>query len=292
MIFAAQSLLRFGCRLFPRNPFGNDQQIAFVERILTSVTLHFAARRFWNTVSANQYNSIRRQIVFFGDAGANRVDHRIEIAALTAPFHFTNNHQVFAVPAIDCETGSTTGACPRMALFNGRFDILRISIDTAHDNHVFQTAGDKEFTVMHETKIPRSHIILAVVRSDPAIERRRGFLRPIPVSGSSTWAIDQNLANVVVLKRLKRFRIDDQNHFILANLPATHQKFGVLVIGFARHNAVLNQFIFLKASDDRLPTGLTTSNQQSRLGHTVTRVERLVAEAIRCKTLSKQIHDV
>ena len=163
MIFTALSLLGFGSGLFPSNPLGNDQQIAFVERILTSVTLHFSTGRFRNTVGANEDDSIGRQIVFFGHAGANRVDHRIKITTLASPFHFTNNHQVFAIPTIDCETSSTTGTRPRMALLNGRFDILRIPIDAAHNNHILQTASDVKLAVVHEAKITRPHVTPTII---------------------------------------------------------------------------------------------------------------------------------
>src|SRR5262249_36148525 len=96
-----------------------------------------------------------------------------------------------------------------MASLHRPFDVLRVDIPPAQNDHVLEPAGDKEFAILQESQVAGSEERLVPDESGP--NGIVGFRGSPPVARGNTRPRNPNLADAITGARLSSLGIDEHH---------------------------------------------------------------------------------
>ena len=153
--FFRDAFRRFGfCRLLLiiGMPDSYLLQIIIQKADTTGISLNLAARCFRNPPWFYEHEGVELQIMIF----CNSLTHRgrdLVYVRLLPKLDFVHDYKLFFFIRFDGECSAASLSKPRMANFNGAFNILGIMIDAANNDQILDTTGDKKFFAPQEAKI-------------------------------------------------------------------------------------------------------------------------------------------
>ena len=109
-----------------------------------------------------------------------------------------------------------------VVLFDERFDVLRIVIEAANDEHVLEAAADIELVIEHEAEVAAAQPAGAPSASpgSRASKTRRAQLRPAPVAAALAAAANPDLADLALARLAWSVRHVDDPDLRRAQRPA------------------------------------------------------------------------
>jgi hypothetical protein len=110
------------------------------------MALDLAAGRLRNTAGLEQHDRADRQVEISGNAPANGSDDAIEIETAVA-FNFLDDHQTLGAGIADGEGGAGALLHVGMREVNRALDVLRVVVDAADDDQVFEASSDKQLAL-------------------------------------------------------------------------------------------------------------------------------------------------
>ncbi len=119
------------------------------------------------------------------------------------PNRFGNDHQMLAILQRHRERGHRTGLNRIAGHLDRLFDVLRISVHTADDNHVLQTAGNIQLAIMQEPKVTRTQKRPLAI-SGHAAESLLGRSQRLPIPLADRRALNPDFADFARWQDLKR----------------------------------------------------------------------------------------
>ncbi|GLO58340.1 hypothetical protein PPUJ20066_43760 [Pseudomonas putida] len=109
----------------------------------------------------------------------------------------------------------------------GFFQVLRVKVLAADDEHVFQAPGDKDFTLAHEAQVAGAQPGLAIALD----ERARAGLGVAPVAQGDARATGPDFTHLVVAQRFEALRLDDAHRMPGLRVATAHQHAAAAVFG-------------------------------------------------------------
>ena len=258
----------------------------------TRVSLDLSATRFGDGAVANQVNRIGRKIVFLGHCATDRLEMLIPIQVSFAN-GFRNDDQLlatgfgFVTIRIHRERGDGTGLHDIAGVLHRGFDVLRVTIDAADDDHVLQASGNIQLPAVQETKVTGSQKRPFSFGS----HRREGLGRlftALPITTTNRRALHPDFSDGIGGQRLASIGIDDQHAFARKDSAASDQFTGrsgrgrrrVLLVRLlcqigghidGRTNGFLIQCRPVELLQHGTWADWATGNDQCRLSHPVAR---------------------
>src|SRR5262249_21955938 len=147
------------------------------------------------------------EFVLFGDGAAHLFQEGIEIG-LTA-IDLLDDDQPLFPPDLDGESGATTEPQRVVAAFDRAFDVLRIVVETADDDQIFEPPRDKQVTVLQESQVAGSQKRPLEGVGDVGAESMIGLGGTAPVTLSDALARNPDLAHLIRRASAQRLRVDD-----------------------------------------------------------------------------------
>ncbi|MNH89626.1 hypothetical protein D3C73_421520 [compost metagenome] len=139
-------------------------EAAVRQAIATRRALQFTAGRFGQRTRIEQHHHARCFLIRLGDGLANGFDQRLgRQDFLHAAADFGGDADALLTIDRDGKGGNAALAYHFHFALDGLFDVLRVQVVPAHDQHVLQTAGDEQLAVAHETQVTGSQPGLAGV---------------------------------------------------------------------------------------------------------------------------------
>ncbi|GJB84714.1 hypothetical protein KAM380_091790 [Aeromonas caviae] len=160
----------------------------------------------------------------------------------------------------------------------GFFQVLRVQVLPAHDEHVLQAAGDEHFAFAHEAQVTGTQPGLAVHVDEGA----GAGLGVAPVAQGDARAGGPDLAHLVVVQHLQALWFDNAHGMPGLRVATAHQH-----TALARLRTVGGEGFGVQLQrGDALATA-TTADEQGRLGQAVAGEEALRVEAAGLELVGK-----
>src|SRR5688572_10426328 len=185
------------CRL---TPLKFNFQLAGHKRFPTGISLDLPAGGLSDRALPDQRDCKDLHLVLLGHSLPDRVDD-LFIRPCAIALDLLHDDQTLLAFNLQRERCATSGPQRPMALFDGLLDVLRVMIEAANDDQVFETAGDVEFAVVHETKIAGAQKSFLVIACKRSVKRLRSRLGLIPVPAGHAWARNPNLTDLAYRTR-------------------------------------------------------------------------------------------
>ena len=152
----------------PRAPLSDRLERGVQETLTAGMALDLAARCFGNAAGLDQRDRFDGQIVLGRDVPANGLEHARQLALLPA-LDLLHHDKPLGSVDLNRHRGAIARSQPRMALTNRQLNVLRIMVQPANDDQVFQPAGDEHFAVLHEAQItgPQERTLARVLQIGP-----------------------------------------------------------------------------------------------------------------------------
>ena len=170
-----------------------------------------------------------------------------------------------------------------LALYRA-LDVLGIQIVAAHDDQIFDPAGDIELARMHKAQVAGSQPAGAGLLD----KRLRAFFRFVPVTLSHTRAAEADFTQAALRARRQRVGLANTEAMPGHHVATGHQGFAAgLGNGFTALQAAL-----LKNAGEQAGARFAGGNHQGRLGQPVAGIERGGAKPGSGKTGGKRLQGV
>ncbi|VVM56012.1 hypothetical protein PS639_01031 [Pseudomonas fluorescens] len=163
------------------------------------------------------------------------------------------------------------------------FNVLRIEVVPAHDQHVFQAPGDEQLTGAHEAQVAGAQPGAAGVLD----EGLGGRFRVAPVAVGDARAASPDFADGVVGQFVERAGIDDQYSVIRLADAAAHDR-----AALARLDPVLRQRLIVHPQVANTLTARAAGDEQRAFGQTIGRHETVRGKTARRELLGKAFQRV
>jgi hypothetical protein len=111
------------------------------------MALYLSARCLGNTPGAYERDGVRLYLVSFGDGFYDLFNNFLRVR-LVSVVNFLDQHQFLFAFNFNRERGPAAGSQGRAAFFYGQLYVLRVVIQTAYDDEVFETTRHIEFAVL------------------------------------------------------------------------------------------------------------------------------------------------
>ncbi|MNM41130.1 hypothetical protein D3C81_519440 [compost metagenome] len=160
----------------------------------------------------------------------------------------------------------------------GFFQVLRVQVLSAHDQHVFQAPGNEHLALTHETQVAGTQPGLAVHFDEGS---SAGFW-VAPVAPGDARAACPDFPHLVVAQHLQLLRLDDAYRVPRLREAATHQHAASAGFGAVGGEGFGIQ---LKRGDTLATTA--AANEQGGFGQTITGEEALRVEATGLELVGK-----
>ncbi|MND34948.1 hypothetical protein D3C80_255750 [compost metagenome] len=129
-------------------------EAAVHQAIATRRALQFTAGRFGQRARIEQHHHARCLLIRLGDGLANGFDQGFRRQDfLHAAADFSGDADAFLTVNRDGEGGDASFAHHFHFTLDSLLDVLRVQVVPAHDQHVLQAPGDKQFAVAQKTQV-------------------------------------------------------------------------------------------------------------------------------------------
>ncbi|CRM45857.1 hypothetical protein [Pseudomonas sp. 24 R 17] len=242
----------------------------------TRCTLHLAAGGLRQGTRVEQHHHARRLLIRLGDGLADRLDQRIgRQDFLHAAADFGGNADTFQALVIHCECRDPAFAHHFHFALDGLLDVLRVQVMTAHDQQVFQAAGDVHLTVADKTQVAGAQPGTASVSH----KGLGGGFGVAPVAVGDARPGGPELADVILGQFGEGVRVGDQHRVFGLAGAATHDRTALPRLG-----TVGSQCLLVDAQRRDAMAANATSDKQGRFSQAVGR-----EEIIRGKTAGREL---
>ncbi len=165
-----------------------------------------------------------------GDGAANGLDDVVLVASgIEAAFDFVDEGELFATAGFDLngDGGAAIRTQERVTALGGPFDVLGVVVLAAHDDDVFEAAGDEEFVVVQKAEVAAAQEGAGVRAGEAGVKSGGGFGGAVPVAGGDAAAGDPDFADGAGRARLVGFWINDDDLHLLDERAAAGDLQGV-----------------------------------------------------------------
>ena len=266
---------RFGGRI---GPGMHRFQLARQVLLAAQVALHFAAGRDRQRRLSDQHDGVRIELVLLDDRPADGADDVVHIRTAELAVELVDDDELFvAVLGFDGERGARQHG--RVGLLGRLLDVLRVVVAGADDDHILEPAGDEQLAVAEEAEVAAAQKF-SIAACDAGAEHLLGFLGPVPISLGDRRALDEDLADFILIAFGGGFGADDDDGVAghgraAADKPLRH--LGRFAAGL--DDVVLGERGAVDGEDAGLLIVIRAGGQQRRLGQAVTGIKRIHAEA-------------
>src|SRR5262249_53361288 len=146
------------------------------------VPLNLATRRPRQCSGPQQQHLVNWQVMLLGDGAADGGHHLVEIQFLVTPRDFVSNHKMDFVVGAPPEDRAAVGPKGRMALLDGRLDVLRVVVGASNNDCILQSARDEQATVLDKTQVSRAKEWAFAALGQASLENSGRFVWPVPVA--------------------------------------------------------------------------------------------------------------
>ncbi|KPB91311.1 PvdL [Pseudomonas syringae pv. maculicola] len=268
-----------GCR-----KYGIAVEAAIGQSDAAGRTLQFAAGSLGQRPRIEQHDNARRFLKGFGHGLPDEFDQRFgRQDFLHAAADFSGNADAFTAVLIDGKCCNATFAHHIDFALDHFLDVLRVQVVPAHDEHVFQTAGDVQLAVALKAQIAGAQPGLAVMLDE-------GFgagFRVAPVTVGDARPTGPDFANAVFSQHVQGDRVGNQHAVPRLAGAAAHDRLTV-----ARFGHVARQRLRIQTQRRNALAALAAGHIQRGFGQAVGRHEAVRREATTGKFLGERIQAV
>ncbi|MNE09217.1 hypothetical protein D3C80_1018880 [compost metagenome] len=233
--------------------------------------MQLAAGGLGQRTRVEQQHHGRRLAAGLGDDLAQGLDQVLRLEGLLhVAADFYRDADALLALVVDGEHRHAAFAQHLDLTLQGLFQILRVKVLAAHDQHVFQAPGDEHLTLAHEAQVAGTQPGLAVHFNEGA---GTGF-RVAPVTQGDARATGPDFADLVVAQHLQVLRLDNAYRMPGLRVATAHQ-----YAAFAWLGAVASEGfgVQLQCSDALATTA--AADEQGGFGQAITGEEALRVEA-------------
>ncbi len=259
-------------------------EAAIGQPVAAGRTLQLATGGFRQGPRIEQHHHARRFLVSLGHRLANEFDQRLgRQDLLYAAADFRRDTDAVLAVVGDGKGGDTALAHHVDFPLDGLFDVLRVEVVPAHDQHVFQAAGDEQLAFAQETQVAGAQPGPAFVL-DEGLGRRLGIA---PVTVGDARAGGPDFTDEIVAEHLQAARLDYKHRmFGLAGATA-HDRAAI-----ARLRAILRQCRLIETQRGNALATLATGDEQGGLGQAVGGEVALLAETTGSEFLGEALQGI
>ena len=189
--------------------------------------------------------------------------------------------------------GGNTTLPDAIVLFHDRFDVLRVVVEAANDEHVLAAPADIELAVVEEAHVAASQPGWPTLRvtGKPRLEDRRAQLRSSPIAAALAATPNPDLPDLPFARGAWGCRHVDDLHLRSAQRPAaTDERRGVGDDGIGAHRM---DYVLAKRSAVKGLNGpAVIRHRQGEFGQTIGRKEALGVETVRLEFPNEVTTDV
>ena len=202
-----------------RDLFQHAFQIGFT----AGVALNLAAGGLGNAAGFDEHDRIDLQFVLAAHVSTDGLENFLYFVLL-ATFDLVDDDQLRLIGHVDREGSPAAGPHRVVRFFDGELDVVRIVIQSADDDQVFQTAGDKQLAVLKESQVAGAQKRTVAVVAQTGAEGVLGLFGPPPVALGDAGAFDPDLADLPRTTTAHRLRIGDHDLFVGQDLAAADER--------------------------------------------------------------------
>ncbi|MNG96316.1 hypothetical protein D3C79_553780 [compost metagenome] len=259
-------------------------EAAIVHAQAAGRALQLAAGGLGQRTRVEQQHHGRRLAAGLGDDLAQGLDQVLRLEGLLhVAADFYRDADALLALVVDGEHRHAAFAQHLDLTLQGLFQILRVKVLAAHDEHVFQAPGNEHLTVAHEAQVAGTQPGLAV-HGDEGLGAGLGVA---PVTLGDARAASPDLADLVIRQHCLALWLDDTHRVPGLRITAAHQDAAP-----ARFGAVGGEGLGIQLQRrDALPPA-ATADEQRGFGQAVAGEEVARVEAARLELLGEGIEAV